>query len=409
MKIPMDDATLAWQAKARHLVDTHSDGTALEGAFYTDAGIYEREVAEIYLKSWLYAGHSSEVPRVGDWFLFEMGGESVIIVRSAEDEISALLNVCRHRGSKICLEARGYSKRLVCRYHAWAYELDGQLRNAAHMNDEFDKTGISLKRVHTEILEGMIYVNFAERPASFEPVRAGMQNCLRPYRIDKARVAHRQVYPIRANWKLSLENYTECYHCAPAHPEYSRGHSLAKPQAHRDELLEQVMSRAAECGLSDESVDRIYLQAEGFGADYSFERYAMWRGHVTGSEDGQPVAPLMGGIKDYDGGTTDFQVGPITFGLAYCDHIVIYRFTPVSPDTSECDITWLVNGDAEEGRDYDKAKLTWLWDITTEADKRIIENNAKGVNSRYYQPGPLSIMESHTRQFISWYLQTIRP
>jgi len=393
----------------RGIVDAHLVGTSLEQAFYTDAEIYEREISEIYLKSWLYAGHSSEIPNVGDWFLVEFGQESVIIVRSKEDEISAVLNVCRHRGSRVCLESSGCSKKLVCRYHGWAYELDGQLRNAAHMKDDFDKSGISLKRIHTGILEGMIYINFADQPAPFEYVRKGIRDSLLPYRLDKAKVAHRQVYPIDANWKLSLENYTECYHCAPAHPEYSRGHSLARPQTEPDEMLEQVMARAATCGLSDKDINRTYMGAEGFGADYGYERYAMWRGHLTGSEDGQAVAPLMGDIKDYDGGTTDIQVGPVTFGLAYCDHIVIYRFTPVSLHKSECDITWLVNGDAEEGTDYDKAKLTWLWDVTTEADKRIIENNARGVSSRYYQPGTLSTMEEFTGSFISWYLQTIRP
>ena len=393
----------------RDLVDQHVDGTALERAFYTDADIYEREMSKIYLKSWLYAGHCSEIPKVGDWFLFEMGAESVIIMRSDDNEISALLNVCRHRGSRICLEAKGCSKILACRYHGWSYGLDGQLRSAAHMKDDFDKTGISLKRIHTEILEGMIYVNFADSPASFEVVRQGIIDCLLPYKINEAKVAHRQVYPINANWKLSVENYTECYHCAPAHPEYSRGHSLARPHAKSEELMEQVMCRAVACGLSDRNINRMYGEAEGLGADYGYERYPMWRDHITGSEDGQPVAPLMGDIKGYDGGATDIQVGPVTFALAYCDHIVIYRFTPVTKDQSECDITWLVNGDAEEGVDYDKAKLTWLWDVTTEADKRIIENNAKGVNSRYYQGGTLSSMEDFTGHFIAWYLRTIRP
>ena len=393
----------------RKLVDKHVDGTALERAFYTDAEIYQRDISKIFMKSWIYAGHVSEIPKVGDWFLFEMADESVIIVRSGEREVHALLNVCRHRGSRICLEASGCSKRLVCRYHGWAYELDGQLRNAAHMPEGFDKSGIALKRLHTEVFEGMIYVNFANQPADFSLVREGLSECLRPYRIDRAKVAHREVYPIQANWKLSLENYTECYHCAPSHPEYSRGHSLAKPKAHRDELYEQVMAKAAACGLSDREVCRIYLDAPAFGADYAYERYAMWRGHVTGSEDGKPVAPLMGDIRDYDGGTTDFQVGPVSFALAYCDHIVIYRFTPLTLDTSECDITWLVDGDAVAGKDYDRERLTWLWDITTHADKRIIENNARGVNSHYYTPGPLSIMEDHTAQFIPWYLNAIRP
>ena len=135
----------------------------------------------------------------------------------------------------------------------------------------------------------------------------------------------------------------------------------------------------------------------------------MWRGHITGSEDGQSVAPLLGEIKGYDGGTSDFQVGPVTFALAYCDYVVIYRFTPISKDASECDITWLVRGDAEEGKDYDVERLIWLWDVTTTADKRIIENNAKGVNSRFYTPGPLSLMEEFTWEYMSWYLQAIKP
>ena len=399
----MDDQVLT------ELIDSQPVRTALKQAFYTDESIYQRDVETIFLKSWLYAGHLSEIPEVGDWFLFEMAGESVIIVRNANEQVSALLNVCRHRGSRICLEDRGCSRKLVCRYHGWSYNLDGRLHSAAHMPDDFDKSDIKLKRIHTEILEGMIYINFAEQPASFEPVRKDLSVCLQPYRLDKAKVAHRQTYAIKANWKLSLENYTECYHCAPSHPEYTRGHSLAKPGARATAEMEMIMARAGACGLSEKMVNCVYLDEPGFGNGYTFERYPMWRGHITGSEDGQAVAPLLGEVKDYDGGTTDFQVGPVTFALAYCDYIVIYRFTPVSLNESECDISWLVNGDAVEGQDYDKSRLTWLWDITTKADKRIIEHNAEGVSSRFYEPGPYSEMEEFTWKFMSWYLQTIRP
>ena len=338
-----------------------------------------------------------------------MAGESVIIVRSGAGEVSSLLNVCRHRGSKICVKNRGCSKKLVCRYHGWSYDLDGRLHSAAHMPDDFDQSAISLKKIHTEILEGMIYINFAEQAASFEPVRKDLSACLRPYRIDRAKVAHRQSYTINANWKLSVENYTECYHCAPSHPEYTRGHALAKPGARSTKEMEAVMGRAGACGLTERSVNCVYLDEPGFGSGYAYERYPMWRGHVTGSEDGRAVAPLLGDIRDYDGGTTDFQVGPVSFALAYCDYIVIYRFTPVSLNKSECDITWLVNGDSEEGKDYDRERLTWLWDVTTLADKRIIENNAEGVRSRFYEPGPYSKMEDFTWKFMTWYLQTIRP
>jgi Rieske 2Fe-2S family protein len=254
----------------------------------------------------------------------------------------------------------------------------------------------------------MIFINFAEQPDSFEPIREALGECLSPYRLDEAKVAHRQQYPMQANWKLAVENYTECYHCAPAHPEYSRGHSLAHPDQKSEEARAEILAAAPACGLVDREVNQIYRKAPGFGTDFAYERYPLIRGHLTGSDDGQPVAPLLGDITDYFGGCTDFQVGPVTFALAYCDHVVIYAFRPISLDRSTCDITWLVRGDAEEGEGYDKERLTWLWDVTTKADKRIIERNAEGVNSRFYEPGPLSKMENFTWKFIDWYLEALK-
>lgn len=390
------------------LVDNQRERYALSREFYTDPDIYQRDIERIFLKSWLYAGHHSEIPNPGDWFLFEFAGESLIIARTMEGEVTAMLNVCRHRGSRVCLEQKGCDKRLICRYHGWTYDLDGKLVGASRMGDDFDKSGISLKRIHVELLDGMIYVNFADEPSPFSPVREGLAECLRPYDLANAKVAHRQSYPIAANWKLAVENYCECYHCAPAHPEYSRGHALAHQGMRSGELYDAVMARAGACGLSDQEVNHLYLDAPAFGADFGYDRYPLIRDHLTGSEDGKPVAPLLGSIRDYDGGATDLQVGPLLFGLMYCDYVVLYRFTALTQDTADCDITWLVRGDAEEGRDYDRDRLTWLWDVTTHADKAIIERNQQGVKSRFYEPGPLSTMENYTWKFLSWYLDTLR-
>jgi Rieske 2Fe-2S family protein len=390
------------------LVENQRERYALSREFYTDPDIYQRDIERIFLKSWLYAGHQSEIPNPGDWFLFEFAGESLIVAHTMEGEVTAMLNVCRHRGSRVCLEQKGCDKRLICRYHGWTYDLDGKLVGASRMGDDFDKSGISLKRIHVELLEGMIYVNFADEPSSFSPVRNGLAECLRPYDLANAKVAHRQSYPIAANWKLAVENYCECYHCAPAHPEYSRGHALAHQGMRSGELYDAVMARAGLCGLSDQEVNHLYLDAPGFGADFGYDRYPLIRDHLTGSEDGKPVAPLLGSIRDYDGGATDLQVGPLLFGLMYCDYVVLYRFTALTQETADCDITWLVRGDAEEGRDYDRDRLTWLWDVTTHADKAIIERNQQGVKSRFYEPGPLSTMENYTWKFLSWYLDTLR-
>jgi Rieske 2Fe-2S family protein len=144
------------------------------------------------------------------------------------------------------------------------------------------------------------------------------------------------------------------------------------------------------------------------GTDRGFDRYPLLRGHLTGSRDGKPVAPLLGTISGYDGGTTDLHLGPMTFGLAYSDHVVLYRFTPRGPRLTDCEVTWLVNETAVEGKDYDVGALTWLWDVTTLADKKIIERNQAGVDSRYYVPGPLSGMEDFTQRFLLWYVAAMR-
>lgn len=390
------------------LIERQPARHSLDRAFYTDPDIYEREIELIFLRSWQYAGHISEIPRRGDWFLFEFANESVIIVRSDDEQINALVNVCRHRGSRVRTESSGCSRRFTCPYHGWTYGLDGRLLVAAYMDEQFDKSEHGLRTIHCEVFEGMIFVNFALDPAPFSIFREELGDVLAPYELARAKVAHRHNYPIAANWKLSIENYQECYHCAPSHPEYSKGHALARPGARTSDMMAQAREKRPACGLKSNNISSVYLDARGFGADVAYDAYPMWHGHVTGSENGKPVAPLLGSISDYDGSCTDLQCGPTMFSLMYCDHVVIYRFTPVDLLRSNCDITWLVRGDAVEGQDYHKDKLTWLWDVTTHADKRIIETNARGVMSRQYAPGPLSSMESFLWTFLEWYLHTLR-
>jgi phenylpropionate dioxygenase-like ring-hydroxylating dioxygenase large terminal subunit len=370
--------------------------------------VYEEEIRRIFLKSWLYVGHQSQIPDKGDYFLFEMAGESVIIVRDGEGRINALLNVCRHRGSRICDAPIGHEARLVCRYHGWTYGLDGTLRAASHMGEGFDRSSLGLRRLQVQVFAGMVFINFDARPAPFDAIANDLAAPLRPYGLEEAKVAHRQNYPITSNWKLAVENYCECYHCAPAHPEYSLGHGRAIPAEGSADLLEQVIKMAPAAGLTTHEVRHSWLNAGALGVDRGFERYALLRGHKTGSRDGSPVAPLLGSIRAYDGGATDLHLGPMTFGLAYCDHVVLYRFTPRGVRDTDCEITWLVNGSAQEGRDYDRASLTWLWHVTTLADKQIIERNQAGVDSRFYVPGPLSSMEDFTRRFLDWYVSTMQ-
>ena len=137
-------------------------------------------------------------------------------------------------------------------------------------------------------------------------------------------------------------------------------------------------------------------------------RYGLFEGYVTGSQDGQPVAPLMGNFKDYDGGAGDFQMGPVTFMLNYPDHCVLYRFIPRNLTETDMEVVWYVNGDAVEGVDYEAEKVAWLWHHTSLEDEYIILRNSEGVNSRFFEPGPYHPeYEATLMEFISWYLKAL--
>jgi len=382
-------------------------GHALPGAVYHDAAHFEQEIQRIFFRSWLYVGHQSQIPQRGDYLLFELAGESVIVARNSDGQINAMLNVCRHRGSRLCDAASGHEARFVCRYHGWTYNLDGTLRAASQTPEGFERGRYSLHRVQCRVFAGMIFINFATDAAPFELLTEDMAAPMAPYQLEHSKIAHRQNYPIASNWKLAVENYCECYHCAPAHPEYSVGHGRAIPKHEWNDQMAELMARSAAVGLTQHHVRRMWLDAGAFGVDRSFERYPLLRGHQTGSRDGSPLAPLLGTIKAYDGGATDFQLGPTTFGLAYCDHVVLYRFTPRTLRSTDCEITWLVNESAVEGRDYHRERLIWLWHVTTLADKEIIERNQAGVDSRFYEPGPLSPMEDFANHYLRWYVATM--
>jgi phenylpropionate dioxygenase-like ring-hydroxylating dioxygenase large terminal subunit len=393
---------------SRKALESWQPGYALPRAVYHDPELYEAELRRIFLRSWQYVGHVSQIPGKGDYFLFEIADESVIVVRDAQGGVNAMLNVCRHRGSRVCDAPEGRESRFICKYHGWTYGLDGSLKALGFAPEGIDKSRLGLKRLQVRVLEGLIFVNFDPDAAAFDPIERDLAPLLAPWDLANAKIAVRRNYPIAANWKLTVENYCECYHCLPAHPEYSVGHSRAIPRKDCAVQLEEVLSRAESVGLSRGETRHSWLDAGVLGTDRDFERYPLMRGHLTGSRDGKPVAPLMGSITGYDGGATDLHVGPMTFGLMYCDHVVLYRFTPRGMRLTDCEITWLVRASAVEGKDYDLGELTWLWDVTTIADKTIIERNQKGVESRYYEPGPLSPMEDFTHRFLEWYVATMR-
>ncbi len=390
------------------LIAGQKPGYALEQRFYTDPQIYDLEVDRIVARNWVLAGHQSELPEPGDFKVLNVANESAIIVCGSDNVIKGFANVCRHRGSLVCLENKGSVKKFSCPYHGWMYDIDGNLAAARNMPDDFDKSTYGLNPVSIDTIHGLIFVCFTDSPPSLEGAKADLAEPMAMFDFENLKVAAHKDYDIAANWKLSIENYQECYHCATAHPDYAKLHTLMLDRNKRERVQGHMLEKMEACGVRDIYIDHVDTEARPGEIGFGYSRTALFEGYKTGSREGKPVAPLLGEFSDYDGGASDFSFGAFSFLLAYSDHVVCYVFTPVDMNNSKCDIYWLVRGDAKEGKDYDVDELTWLWDVTTEADKTIIVNNSKGVHSRYYKPGPFSQMERLERRYIEWVLQELK-
>ncbi len=190
--------------------------------YYTSQETFDRDMDRVFRRSWLYAGHVSQLDDPGCYITVELGTTNVIVVRAEDGELHALHNVCRHRGARICSDPCGKIKKaFVCHYHGWSYRLDGSLATAPRMPADFDTSRWGLKTAWAEEWHGMVYVAVGEDPpVPVAETLAGIESECAQFGIEDAKVAHSVVYDVAANWKLIMENYRECYHCQMNHPEF---------------------------------------------------------------------------------------------------------------------------------------------------------------------------------------------
>ena len=162
----------------------------------------------------------------GSYVAFELAGQGLFTLRDGQGELRTFYNVCKHRAHEM-VSGRGRKRLLVCPYHAWAYDLDGRLRKAPNADKVpgFDASAICLTPVKTEVFCGFVFVNldpeaapmgewFPEAEAQLKAFRPGIE-ALKP--VTQVEVIE------DCNWKVSVENYSECYHCKLAHPTFSQG------------------------------------------------------------------------------------------------------------------------------------------------------------------------------------------
>jgi Rieske 2Fe-2S family protein len=395
------------------------EGTTIPAEYYLDPKHYAVEEAFLAENLWQYVDQASRIPSPGDFFVFEFGrSESILLVRGTDSEIRGFYNVCRHRGSRLCrhdadpkpsdprlsvkqLGQSGSSPVFRCPYHAWTYDTEGSLIYAYGMQDDFDPAHNGLLPCHVRVAAGQVFVNLSrsDSPPEFQSTVTRLRALNDVYGFDKLKVAARELYPLKANWKLATENFIECYHCGPAHG------SLVKAHNYDEERTDE--QKAAHATAVDEWVPAAAERRGSGMGGYGDVDGELNPGFVTGSMDGNPLAPLLptrtAWTHETDIATTRWQTG---YWHGYDDHVMIARYTPRAHDRTDNEIIWLVHPDAVEGRDYDPDKLKALWHVTTMEDIWLTGNNHLGIQSGGYSAGRYATHEGSPARFVQWYMET---
>jgi Rieske 2Fe-2S family protein len=400
------------------LLDSRQPNHGLPRQFYHDELLYQAEMEAIWRQDWLFAGHSCQIPTPGEYFLYNVEGDSVIVIRGDDGQVNALYNVCRHRGSVICQEQQGSVRRFVCPYHQWTYDRSGHLLLQNSMQEGLDKSQLGLHPVHAREVEGMIFICLAQEPVDFDPAEAAIAQVAKPQGLGRGKVAKILDYMVDSNWKLVWENNRECYHCNVNHPQYIKAnfdHYNADDTIPRvAERLKAVTSRLeaklAAQGMSlRQETGMTEFPDPDHGIWYAANRTPMEVGYVSETMDGKQVAPLMGDYTDPEVGTLRIRSLPNFWIHASCDHSVAVRLTPNGLTHTSIHMIWLVDSKAVEGRDYDLSKLLPFWQLTAEQDWKICSNQQCGVNSHTYTPGPLSTFKEYNLdRFLRWYIQKMK-
>ncbi|WP_424980304.1 aromatic ring-hydroxylating oxygenase subunit alpha [Leisingera sp. S232] len=376
---------------------------SLEQAFYTDPGVLDLDMRQIFYREWLFAIPACEVPKAGNFVTHQVGAYNVIIVRGTDGEVRAFHNACRHRGSVVCKAKKGNSPKLVCPYHQWTYELDGSLLWARDMGPDFDASKHGLKPVHCRDLAGLIYICLADEAPDFDAFAAVARPYLEPHDLGNAKIAYESSIIEEGNWKLVWENNRECYHCGGNHPSLCRT------------FPEDPSVTGVEGGVTPPHLQKHFdrIEAAGVPAQFQIDARGQYRlarmplneGAESYTMDGKAaVARKLGRVPFADAGTLLKFHYPTTWNHFLPDHSLVFRVTPISPTKTEVTTKWLVHKDAIEGQDYDLKRLTEVWIATNDEDRIVVEDNQRGINTPAYEPGPYSeVQESGVIQFSNWY------
>ena len=339
----------------------------LAGVDYTSGEVYAVEREQVWFGGWVCIGRAEEIPDPGDYLVRDLAGESIFVTRNRTGEIRGFYNVCAHRGTKLLDDepACGHvGKVFKCPYHAWSYDLDGQLVGTPNVDEDeqFLRDDYPLHAIGAETYAGFLFVNLAE-PAARRPLaehlRDGTESItnFERYRLDELRLGRRLVYEVAANWKIIVENYNECLHCPTVHPE-----------------LVQIVP--------------LYRFGEVWDGETPDDGNWMVDGATSFTRTGRSELPPFPDLRpdDYRMYSGTFQFPNLMLNL-HPDAAMTYLLLPRGPGHTTVVSEYLFRPETIASPDFQPDPVVELWDLISKQDWTICERAQTGVSSRSYRSG----------------------
>jgi len=340
---------------------------------YRSAAWFERETEALFHREWFLVGRAEALRSSGDYLHLDVAGERLLVVRDRHGGLRAFHDVCRHRGSRLVLEpppgqadpavAHGRFKGAIrCPYHAWTYGLDGELRVAPFLSehDGLRKEQLPLHAAAVETWGGFVFVNLAPGGSLMDRLGAVPERT-RNYPLEELRVARRISYDVLANWKVVVENYNECYHCGPVHPE----------------LCEVVPA----------------FKDGGRGLDWD-AGVPHRAGATTFTRSGTTRRPPFPGLSEHERTRHKGELLYPNMMLSLSsDHVAAFTLWPLAAGRTRIDCDFLFHPDEIARPDFDPSDAVDFWDLVNRQDWRICEAVQDGMSSCVFDRGFYAPME----------------
>ena len=342
------------------------------GSYLDDAVLaWERE---FFFGGWQCVGRSVDVAP-GGMCAQSLGEYGVLLTRDKEGVLHGFENACRHRGHELLpCGATQEARAIVCPYHAWSYRLDGSLIGApGHHDVELDKSTLGLKTVEVREWHGWIFIDRTGRGGKFQEHIGELEDVVARYGAADLVTPVSHEYDVAANWKVIIENYQECYHCAMIHPELCR---VSPP----------------------ESGENVELDGDWVGGWMDLRESAQ-----TMSLDGRSGGTAIARLDEHEKRTVMYvAVLPNLLISLHPDYVMTHLLTPIAPGRTRIRCSWAFPAEVANAEGFDPAYAVDFWDITNRQDWAACESVQRGMNAPQFEPGPLAPSEDGVYHFVTY-------